>query len=89
MVAGDSSIIDSIYTIWSTDTDHIEESNPLNSWLIVRSGIEPAIQFKLTDSIVGAAGVLFTVAGQNARDAIYPNFAFQWYWNRGKQVIMR
>jgi len=38
---------------------------------------------------VGAAGVLFTVAGQNARDAIYPNFAFQWYWNKGKQVIMR
>ncbi|BCA53937.1 conserved exported protein of unknown function [Nitrospira sp. KM1] len=52
-------------------------------------GIEPAIQFKLTDSIVGALGVLFTVAGQNAADAIYPNFAFQWYWNQGKKVIMR
>jgi hypothetical protein len=52
-------------------------------------GIEPAIQFRFTDSIVGAVGVLFTVAGQNAQDAIYPNFSLQWYWNKGKQVIMR
>ncbi|HSC56842.1 MAG TPA: hypothetical protein VLC51_06540, partial [Nitrospira sp.] len=52
-------------------------------------GIEPAIQFRFTDSIVGAVGVLFTVAGQNAQDAIYPNFSIQWYWNKGKQVIMR
>jgi hypothetical protein len=52
-------------------------------------GIEPAIQFRFTDSLVGAVGVLFTVAGQNAQDAIYPNFSIQWYWNKGKQVIMR
>lgn len=50
---------------------------------------EPVIQFKFTDSLVKAVGMLFTVAGQNARDAIYPNFSFQWYWNKGKQVIMR
>lgn len=52
-------------------------------------GIEPAIQWRFSDSIVMGAGVLFTAAGQNVADAIYPNFAIQWYWNQGKKVIMR
>lgn len=53
-------------------------------------GIEPAIQWRFGDSnFVGAAGVLFTVAGQNALDAIYPNFSIQWYWNKTGKVIMR
>ncbi len=52
-------------------------------------GIEPAIQYRFNDAWVGAVGVLFTVAGQNTADAIYPNFAIQWYWNQGKKVIMR
>lgn len=52
-------------------------------------GIEPAIQFKFTDTLVGAAGVLFTIAGQNARDAIYPNFSVQWYWNKSGKAVMR
>jgi hypothetical protein len=52
-------------------------------------GIEPGFQFRLSDSWVAGAGVLFTVASQNAADAIYPNFAIQWYWNQGKKVIMR
>jgi hypothetical protein len=34
-------------------------------------------------------GVLFTAAGQNAPDSIYPNFAIQWYWNQGKKPVMR
>ena len=71
---------------WRLD-GHSINRGALNGSTVV--GIEPAIQFKFTDSLVGAAGVLFTVAGQNARDAIYPNFAFQWYYNQGKQVIMR
>ncbi len=71
---------------WRAD-GHAVNRGSVNGSTVV--GIEPAVQFKFTDSIVGAAGVLFTVAGQNARDAIYPNFAFQWYWNKGKQVIMR
>jgi hypothetical protein len=73
-------------TSWRAD-GHALNRSPVNGSTVI--GIEPAIQFKLTDSIVGAVGCLFTVAGQNARDAIYPNFAFQWYWNKGKQVIMR
>ncbi len=73
-------------TTWRAD-GHAINRGQINGSTVI--GIEPAIQFKLTDSIVGAVGVLFTVAGQNARDAIYPNFAFQWYWNQGKKVIMR
>ncbi|MFO0705518.1 MAG: hypothetical protein U0412_01585 [Nitrospira sp.] len=71
---------------WRAD-GHALNRGTVNGSTVV--GIEPAIQFRLTDTVVGAAGVLFTVAGQNARDAIYPNFAFQWYWNQGKSVIMR
>lgn len=53
-------------------------------------GIEPVIQWRFGDSnFVGAAGVLFTVAGQNALDAIYPNFSIQWYWRKTGRVIMR
>jgi hypothetical protein len=52
-------------------------------------GIEPAIQYRFSDSLVGAVGVLFTIAGQNALDAIYPNLSLQWYWNRSGKVQMR
>ena len=53
-------------------------------------GIEPAIQWRFGDSnFVGAAGVLFTVAGQNASDSIYPNFSIFWYWSKTGKVIMR
>jgi hypothetical protein len=71
---------------WRAD-GHTINRGPINGSTVI--GIEPAIQFRFTDSLVGAVGVLFTVAGQNAQDAIYPNFAFQWYWNKGGKVIMR
>jgi hypothetical protein len=71
---------------WRAD-GHSINRGPQNGSTVI--GVEPAIQFRFTDSLVGAVGVLFTVAGQNALDAIYPNFAIQWYWNKGKQVIMR
>lgn len=71
---------------WRAD-GHAINRGRLNGSTVI--GVEPALQFRLTDSIVGAVGVLFTVAGQNAQDAIYPNFSLQWYWNKGKQVIMR
>lgn len=71
---------------WRADGKTVNRG-PINGSTVV--GVEPAIQFKFTDSLVGAVGVLFTVAGQNAADAIYPNFAMQWYWNRGNKVIMR
>lgn len=52
-------------------------------------GVEPAIQWRFSDAWVGAFGVLFTAAGQNTLDAIYPNFSFQWYWNKSGKAIMR
>lgn len=73
-------------TTWRAD-GHAINRGQLNGSTVI--GIEPAIQFKFTDSFVGAMGVLFTVAGQNARDAIYPNFAVQWYWSKTGKVLMR
>lgn len=71
---------------WRADGHSLNRGQSSGSTVI---GIEPAIQYRLSDSFVAAVGCLFTVAGQNTTDAIYPNFAFQWYWNQGKQVIMR
>jgi hypothetical protein len=54
-------------------------------------GIEPGIQWRFDDTnLVAAAGVLFTVAGQNALESIYPNFSVFWYFPaKGKEVQMR
>lgn len=52
-------------------------------------GVEPALEWNLGDSFVAAGGVLFTVAAQNAQDAIYPNLSFLWYWSRSGEVRMR
>ncbi len=53
-------------------------------------GVEPAIQWRFGDSnFVGAAGVLFTVAGQNALDSIFPNLSVFWYWSETGRVLMR
>lgn len=53
-------------------------------------GVQPTIQWRFGESnFVGAAGVLFTIAGQNVLDAIYPNFSIYWYWSRTGKVIMR
>ncbi len=53
-------------------------------------GIEPGIQWRFGDSnFVGAAGVLFTAAGQNSVESIYPNFSIYWYWNKSGKAIMR
>ena len=54
-------------------------------------GLEPVIQFRLgKDSHwVGAVGTLFTIAGQNALDGIYPNFSIYYYWSATGKVIMR
>ena len=52
--------------------------------------VEPAIQWRFGDTnFVGAAGVLFTLAGQNAINAFYPNFSIFWYWSKTGKVIMR
>lgn len=52
-------------------------------------GVQPTIQYRLGDHWVGAPRVLFTVAGQNTQDAIFPNFSIYRYWGKGGKVIMR
>lgn len=52
-------------------------------------GLQPTIQYRLGEHWVGAAGVLFTVAGQNVLDAIYPNFSIYYYWSKTGKIIMR
>ncbi len=71
---------------WRADGHSINRGQRSGSTVV---GIEPAIQFRLSDSWVAGVGVLFTVAGQNTADAIYPNFAIQWYWYQGKKPVMR
>ncbi len=70
---------------WRADGHSINCGSLSGSTVI---GIEPALQWRFSDSWVAAAGVLFTVAGQNTADAIYPNFAFRWFWNQGKKALM-
>ncbi|MFM7841737.1 MAG: hypothetical protein ACKOBZ_01050 [Nitrospira sp.] len=70
---------------WRADGHTVNKGSLHGSTVI---GIEPAIQWRLSDSWVAAAGVLVTVAGQNTADAIYPNFAFRWFWNQGNKAIM-
>jgi hypothetical protein len=51
-------------------------------------GVEPAIQYKF-GALVGAAGVLFTIAGQNDIAAIYPNISLYYYWDKHGTGMMR
>ena len=71
---------------WRADGHARNRGNLSGSTVI---GIEPGIQYRFSDAWVGGMGVLFTAAGQNAPDSIYPNFAIQWYWNKGKKPVMR
>lgn len=52
-------------------------------------GLQPTVQYRLGEHWVGAAGVLFSLAGQNTLAAIYPNFSIYWYWSKTGKVIMR
>lgn len=52
-------------------------------------GVQPTLEYKFTDQIVGSAGVLFTLAGQNDIAAIYPNFSIYYYWSRTGKVLAR
>lgn len=72
---------------WRAD-GHPMNRGPSNGSTIL--GVEPAIQWRFGDSnFVGAAGVLFTVAGQNTLDSIFPNFSVFWYWSETGKVLMR
>ena len=52
-------------------------------------GVQPTIQYRFGEHFVGAIGCLFTVAGQNTQDAIYPNLSLYYYWSKTGPVMMR
>jgi len=43
-------------------------------------GTAAAVEYKFTQDFVASAGVLFTIAGQNNVDAIYPGFSMKYFW---------
>lgn len=68
--------------------DGLNTQNRTSSLNII--GVEPAIQFKIAENIVGAAGVLVPIAGQNTAAGIFPNFSIYFYGARGgKKPVMR
>ena len=64
--------------------------NPKSFSLI---GLEPSVQYNIfydnTGGLVAAVGCLFSVAGQNDINAIYPNMSMYYYWNSTGKPIMR
>jgi len=71
---------------WRAD-GHAINSGRLSGFDVI--GVEPALQWRFFDNWVAAAGCLFTVAGRNAIDSIYPNVSLFWYWSKTGKVIMR
>ena len=72
---------------WRVDGHDINRG-PGNGSNLIAAG--PTLQWRFGDSnFVAAAGVLFTVAGQNTLDSIFPNFSLFWYWSETGKVLMR
>jgi hypothetical protein len=72
---------------WRADGHEINRGQKSGFSII---GLEPTIQWRFGDTpFVAAAGVLFTVAGQNAMEAIYPNLSIFYYWSETGKVLMR
>ncbi len=71
---------------WRAD-GHAINRGQTNGFTII--GVEPALQWRMGEHWVAAAGCLFTVAGQNAINAFYPNISIFWYWSKTGKVIMR
>lgn len=73
-------------TTWRAD-GHQVTSGQLRGFTIV--GVEPALQWNFSQNWMVAAGCLFTVAGQNAMNAIYPNVSVFWFWDKSGKIVMR
>ena len=56
-------------------------------------GLEPSVQYTIfhgpSGSLVAAAGVLFSVVGQNDINAVYPNMSIYYYWAKKGAPVMR
>ncbi len=73
-------------TTWRAD-GHPVTSGQLKGFSIV--GVEPALQWNFSQNWMVAAGCLFTVAGHNAMNAIYPNISVFWFWDKSGKIVMR
>lgn len=73
-------------TTWRTDGHQIN-SGQLKGFSIV--GVEPALQWNFSQNWMVGAGCLFTVAGQNSMNAIYPNISVFWFWDKSGKIVMR
>ena len=72
---------------WRADGHEINRGQKSGFSII---GLEPTIQWRFGDTpFVAAAGVLFTIAGQNASESIYPNLSIFYYWSETGKVLMR
>lgn len=52
-------------------------------------GIQPTIEYNLTDHVIGALGVLFNVLGKSDIAALYPNLSIYYYWSPSGRVEAR
>jgi hypothetical protein len=52
-------------------------------------GLQPTIEYRFTDHVVGAAGVLVTLAGHQDIVAVYPNLSIYYYWSTRGKVVAR
>lgn len=52
-------------------------------------GVQPTIEYNLSDHLIGAFGVLFTALGTNDIAAVYPNLSLYYYWNPSGPVVAR
>ena len=52
-------------------------------------GVGPALQWNFSQNWLVAVGCEFTVAGQNAINAIYPSLSVFWMWDKSGKIVMR
>jgi hypothetical protein len=53
-------------------------------------GVQPTIEYRFTEHIMGSLGVLFTAAGDSDIAAVYPNLSVYYYWGaHGGKVVPR
>lgn len=71
---------------WRAD-GHEVNAGQKNGFTII--GVEPALQWNISQSWLVAVGCQFTVAGQNAINAIYPNLSVFWFWDKSGKIVMR
>jgi hypothetical protein len=71
---------------WRID-GHDINAGQKNGFTII--GVGPAIQWNFSQNWLVAVGCEFTVAGQNAIDAIYPSLSVFWMWDKSGKIVMR